>query len=157
MKFAGYAIAAVVLVALFQPWSYDRRGSARISVAVPGGAIDLMLVDQANSKGYCLTSTFNTDDAPGEAVSITIDRIGTASTGSLGAHLTKAGITSGFQGPQRPVTFFEGPGVRKLVFPGEEPVEVTGAIQYKGVVHRFQTSMKLRHWEKNRDYRTYCV
>lgn len=157
MKIAGYVIAALVLVAIFQPWSYDRRGYAEVSVEVPGGAIGFSIMDQANSKAYCLTSTFQTNDAAGEVVSITIDRIGTASAGALHAHLAKSGTTTGLDLPQRSLSFFEGPGVRKLVFPGDEAVEVTGAIQYKGGVHRFQTSLKLVHWEKNRDVRKYCV
>ncbi|HEY0682358.1 MAG TPA: hypothetical protein VGD45_08515 [Steroidobacter sp.] len=157
MKIAGCVIVALALVAIFQPWSYDRRGFAEVSVAVPGGAIDFSLMDQANSKAYCLTSTFQTKDPAGEVVSISIDRIGTASAGALYAHLAKSGTTTGLDIPQGPISFFEGPGVRKLVFPSDEAVEVTGAIQYKGGVHRFQTSLQLVHWEKNRDVRKYCV
>lgn len=160
LKNLGYiAIAALLLVALFQPWSYNHRGFAEVRVSVAGGEIDLSLYDQAGAQkgnSYCLFSTFLTNDQPGEAVAIGLDRIGTRSTPELSTHVDSSGETFRIQGVESTLSYFEGPSTR-LVFPTDEPLDVQGSIHYKGVSHRFQTSMKLRHWEKSRTAIKFCL
>jgi hypothetical protein len=157
MKITYAVVAALLLVALFQPWSYDRRGFADVSVAVAGGELALSLDHHAGGKSYCLFSTFKTTDEPGERVAIAIDRIETPSAQQIGAHVEKSGTTFRIEGLSTPLSYFEGPGVRKVVFPIDEPVTVKGSIQYKGIDHPFEASMKLQHWEKSRKVIRFCV
>jgi len=153
-----YAIVAVlVLIVLFQPWSYDHRGFADATVAVPGGEIVLSLDDHSSGKSYCLSSNFKTTDKPGEPVLLAIDQIGTQSMQEVRGQIEKSGATSRIEGLETSSSYFEGPSIGKLVFPTSQPLNVIGSIQYKGNKHIFQTELKLQHWEKSRKVSRFCV
>jgi hypothetical protein len=154
----SFAIAVVlVLIALFQPWSYDHRGFADATVAVPGGEIHLSLDDHPSGRSYCLSSNFKTKDRPGEPVVLAIQQIGTQPSLELRGRLEKSGTTVGLDGVENRPSFFEGPTIGKVVFPTDQPLKVRGSIQYKGSEHRFQAEMKLHHWEKSRKVIRFCA
>lgn len=154
----SYPIAVVlVLIVLFQPWSYDHGGFADATVAVPGGEIVLSLDDHASGRSYCLASNFRTKDQAGEAVVLAIDQIGTQSLLEVRGQVEKSGTTVRLAVLEDPFSFFEGPNIGKLVFPTDQPLKVIGSIQYKGSRHKFQAEMKLQHWEKSRKVIRFCV
>jgi len=161
MKTLGYlAVLALLLVVIYQPWTYNFRGFDEVTIAIAGGEIKFDLIDQARSKSknsYCLFSTFRSNDKPGEPVAITIDRVGTRSVPELRAHIANSGKTLSFDSSGNSPSYFELPSISKLVFPTDEPLDVIGSIQYKGVSHPFQISLKLRHWEKSREVIKFCV
>jgi hypothetical protein len=161
MKALGYLVAlALLLLVIFQRWTYSYRGFDFVTIAVAGGEVNFDLSDQARSKGntsYCLFSSFRTNDKAGEPVAIRIDRVGTRSIPEIRKDIVNSGKTFSIDGQGDSPSYFEPPGISDLILPADEPLEVIGSIQYKGVSHGFQISLKLRHWERSRKVIKFCV
>lgn len=155
-------LIAIVLIAFasWQPWSYNYHGFAEGRVDIAGGRIDFELLDQAGKKrtgGFCLFSTFRTDDEPGEPVTLHVDAIGTRTQATIATSTESTGATADQRSTRFPRSYFEATGIPKIFLPPHEPLIVSGWVRYKGKTYPFNTALELRHWEKSRKVIRFCV
>lgn len=150
-------IAALIAWDL-QPWRFVYAGYARADVPIAGGNLRFDLVDHAGKKrrGHCLTTSFSTRDPEGEDIKVVVDRIGTRSRPDLRRNLQSSGTMVAVPLPQAP-RFFELPNVGDLQFPFDEPLEVSGTVQFKGSDHPFRAELQLQRWHKGRRVTAFCV
>jgi hypothetical protein len=141
-----------------QPWRFVYAGYARGDVAVAGGTLRFDLVDHAGKKrrGHCLSYYFTTPDPEGDAITVTLERIGTRSQPDLRRDVQARGTTAAAPLPDAP-RYFPGPNIGQLEFPFDEPLEITGSVQYKGVNHPFRTALQLQRWHKGLRVTSFCV
>jgi hypothetical protein len=150
-------IAALIAWDL-QPWRFVYAGYARVDVAVAGGTLRFDLQDHAGKKrrGHCLSYNFTTRDPAGESITVAVERIGTRSQPELRSNLLASGKTESVAFPDAP-SFFHPPNVGRLEFPFDEPLEVSGSVQYKGVNHPFHTELQLKRWHEDLRVTSFCV
>ncbi|CAN5333238.1 hypothetical protein BH11PSE11_BH11PSE11_27370 [soil metagenome] len=164
MKFFKYLIFLILLSALYsiQPWSYNYRGFDEVHIQIAGGELALELVDQVRSKNsapYCLYSRFKTSDKSGEPITIQIERIGTKANLEVNGNFVSSGKTFSIKSSTDGDSYslYTSDGIPKLVLKPDEALDVFGAINYKGVSHKFETTLKIRHWQKSREVIKFCL
>jgi len=141
-----------------QPWRFVIAGYARADIPVAGGTLRFDLVDHAGKKrrGHCLSYNFTTRDVTPEAIMVTLDHIGTHSQPDLRSGLQSSGTTETAPFPDAP-RFFHAPNIGQLEFPFDEPLEVSGSVQYKGVNHPFRAQLQLERWHRDLRATSFCV
>jgi hypothetical protein len=151
-------LVAALIAWDLQPWRFVYAGYARADVAVAGGTLRFELVDHAGERhrGHCLSYHFSTREPAGEAIAVVVDRIGTRSQPDMRKALQSSGTIEAASLPGFP-HFFHAPNVGGLEFPFDEPLEVRGAVQYRGASHPFRAELQLKRWHRDLRVTSFCV
>jgi len=150
-------LAALIAYDL-QPWRFVRAGYARADVPIAGGMLRFDLVDHAGKKrrGHCLSYSFSTRDPSGDAITIVLDRIGSRSRPDLRRNQQTRGTLAAAPLPDAP-RYFQPPNLGELEFPFDEPLEVTGSVQFQGASLPFRTELQLKRWHRDLRVTSFCV
>lgn len=157
----AYALLFIVALVAYdlQPWRFRYAGYAETTLSVAGGTLRLDLSDHGRRKprSYCLNSSFKIAGPGNEPIAIEMVRIGTRDVPSLRTGVKSEGQTRGDLNGATPMAYFQPSVVGRLVFPAEQPLEVEGAVIFRGQRHPFRVDLQLRRWHKDLKVIVFCV